>query len=683
MKKFRKGPPRFLFVTLFVFIFLFIVPLSPSAARDVKEVALDFDDVDIRLFIRVISELTGKNFIINNNVRGKVTVLSPKKLTTAQAYEVFKSVLAVNGFTVVETGKVTKIVPVKLMSGYGLPLSTRKVIRGEDHFITHIMPLQYLDAKGLLPILKPLLSTQGSIFATPSSDLLIVTDYKTNLHKIDKLLDEIDIEVFDETIEMLDLKYSAPSDATSKITAILDAKYGKTRKGSRPVFYKIVPLERINALITVASSDIMMEVRSILSKIDRPTPEGKSRLHVYYLENAKAEDMVQVLTQTRMAMTSAKTVETTDVKKTLTKTEAGGTVVTGEFQALGEEVNITADKRTNSLIIYASPEVYNSIKGMIKKLDIPRKQVFIESLIMEISPDEEFAFGTEWQGFTDVGHIDNSRIGGFGASKNSGQLDSLISTNALSQGLSLGVLGESIAIGDFVFPNLSVLIRAVETLKTVDILSKPQLVTLNNEKATINVSQNLPFETSSTALEGGGSTQNIEYRDVGIILNITPYINQAGKIKLEIDQEVSSLTGVSATGDRPITRKRMIDTVVEVENGHTIVIGGLIEKQRDFSKGAMPCLGNIPFFGWAFKSAGFTENNTNLLIFISPRVIDTAEAADSLSREKLEFMEEKRRQLEEELKKEEPFFKEYESKRKREKQEQEAKDQTEMKEEKK
>lgn len=619
-----------------------------------KEVALDFDDVDIRLFIRVISELTGKNFILDNNVRGKVTVLSPKKLTTGQAYEVFKSVLAVNGFTVVQSGKVIKIIPAQNMSGYGLPLSTRRLLRGEDQFITQIMPLKYLDAKGILPLVKPLLSRQANIFAPPSSDLLIITDYKYNIRKIDKLLDEIDINISDLTVKRLDLKYSPADVVSSKITEILEAKYGKARKGTRAIFYKIVALDRTNAVIAVASSDIMTQIRSILTKIDHPTPEGKGLLNVYYLENADAEDMVSILTQTQGAMVSAGEGDRAEIPQ---KTEAGGMVVGGKFRAMGEEISITADKSTNSLIIFARPDDYNSIKEMIKKLDIPRKQVFIETLIMEVSPSEEFQFGTEWEGLKDVGHpfTSDARTGVIAGSKNSGALDSVLAegTVNLASGFSLGMLGESITLGGFRFPSLSFLIRAVETLSTVEVLSRPQLLVLNNEQATINISTNIPYQTTETILEGGGTSQNIDYRDVGIILEITPHINKAGKVRLEISQEVSTVSGGGST---PETRKRNIDTVVEVNNGSTVVIGGLIQQNKDFSRGAMPCLGGLPFMGWAFKSISLADTKTNLMVFISPRVLETAKDIDALSMEKREYMEDQRKLNEEQIEMEKPSF---------------------------
>ena len=641
-------------IILFFFFLAILVPQISVGVEERKEVALDFDDVDIRLFIRVISELTGKNFIIDNNVKGKITVLSPKKLTTQQAYEVFKSVLAVNGFTVVQSGEVTKIIPAANMSGYELPLSARRLLKGEDQFITQIMPLKYLDANGLQPLVKHLLSRQATIFATPSSDLLIITDYKSNIRKIDKLLDEIDIDISDLTVKRLDLKYSPANTVSSKITEILEAKHGKARQGTRAVFFKIVPLDRTNAVIAVASSDIMTEIRGILEKIDHPTPEGKSLLNVYYLENADAEDMVTILTQTQKAMAGTAEGETVAIPQ---QTEAGGIVTGGKIKGMGEDISITADKSTNSLIIYAKPDDYSSIKEMIKKLDIPRKQVFIEALIMEVSPDEQFNFGTEWEGFKDVGHpiSSGSRAGVISGSKNSGALDSTLVEGAVSlgSGFSLGLLGESITVGGFTFPSLSVLIRAVETLKTTEILSRPQLLVLNNEKANINISDNIPFQTTETILEGGGTSQNIDYRDVGIILDITPHINKAGKVRLEISQEVSTVSGGGST---PATRKRAINTVVEVNNGSTVIIGGLIQEQQDFSKGAMPCLGGLPFMGWAFKSVDMTDSRKNLLVFISPRVIETAKDIETLSIEKREYMENEKKRNRDLMESEKPFF---------------------------
>jgi general secretion pathway protein D len=639
-----------------------------------KEVALDFDDVDIRLFIRVISEMTGKNFIIDNNVRGKVTVLSPKRLSTQQAYEVFKSVLSVNGFTVVEAGQVIKVVPAQNMSGYELPLGTKKVLKGDDEYITQIMPLRHLDANGLVALIKPLLSRNGAVFAPPSSDLLVVTDYRSNVKKVDTLLDEIDIEISDSAVAKIDLKYSTAEVVSGKLTEILEAKYGKGRKGMRALFFKVVPIERTNSIIGVASADILMDIRNLVPKIDSPTPEGKSLINVYYLEHAKAEDLVRILTDTQKSRTSSEVYRPTSTassagtgaaasrsgSESITRTEGGGSVVGGKFKALGKEISLTADKSTNSIIVYAEPDDYNEIKEMIQKLDLPRKQVFIEALIMEVSPKEDFQFGTEWFAGKDVKNpIDSDRRAGvFGGSFNSSDLTNLVTKGplAVGQGLSLGVIGDKIKVGGLEFPNLGVLVRALETLDTVNILSKPQLMTLNNEKATINISRNIPFQTTSTRSETGAAlTQNFEYRDVGIKLDITPRINNKGKVTLEIKQEVSKVAG-AVTNFTPETLKRAIDTVVEVNDGGTIVIGGLIEDQRDYTTGAVPCLGGIPFFGWAFKSVGISSQRSNLLVFISPRVFDSSIDAENITKGKRDLIDnEQNRQLQE-MEREKPWF---------------------------
>jgi general secretion pathway protein D len=286
---------------------------------------------------------------------------------------------------------------------------------------------------------------------------------------------------------------------------------------------------------------------------------------------------------------------------------------------------------------------------------------------MEVSPNEEFRFGSEWSALEDVGHpfSDSAQVGVIGGSENSGALDSLFGGGegggiALGSGFSLGMLGESISIGDYVFPSLGLLIRAVESLDSVNVLSRPQLLTLNNETANINISENRPFQTTETQLEGGGTSQNIDYRDVGIILEITPHINQQGKIRLEVNQEVNRISG-SVTETQPITRKRAINTTVEVFNGHTVVIGGLIESQRDFSKGQVPCLGGVPFAGWGFKSIAVNDNRTNLLVFISPRVVESKQEADALSIEKQRHMEDEASRFEGTVSGEQPWFKEKEA----------------------
>jgi general secretion pathway protein D len=387
--------------------------------------------------------------------------------------------------------------------------------------------------------------------------------------------------------------------------------------------------------------------------MDHPTPEGKSLLNVYYLEHANAEDMVLILTEAQEAIASASGGQAAGGSPQ--KTEAGGTIVGGTFKAMGEDISITADKSTNSLIIYAKPDDYNALKGMIQKLDIPRKQVFIESLIIEVDPEETFEFGTEWQAFKDV----SPTTGIFGASKGSPSgLDALPPAGQLGEGFSLGVLTEGISVGGFTFPSLSILIRALETLDTVSILSRPQLLTLNNETAIINVSENRPFETAATQSPNVGVTQNIEYRDVGIILEITPHINKGGKVRVETNLTVSKLAGVSAQVNptQPVTLKRVIDTVIEVQDGGTVIIGGLIEKQIDYTRTQVPCFGSIPFLGWGFKGASMTEQQTNLIIFIAPQVFDRPQDAEPLSIEKKEFIEEKLRRENQDRLDELPFF---------------------------
>ncbi len=660
---------RALPLVLFLAPALLLAPGPAPAGEEVKKVALDFDDVDIRLFIRVISEFTGKNFIVDNNVRGKVTVISPRKLTTGQAFEVFESVLAVNGFALVDAGEAVKVVPARNMSGYEVPVHTRRTSGDEDRFITQIMPLEHLDARAAQGIVKPLLSRQATVTVTPSSDLLIVTDYKSTIRKVRRILDEIDVDPADIVVEKLDLRYSSPTEAASKMTEILEAKYGKERRGIRERFFKLVPLERIDAVVSVAAPEASTDIRTLLAAIDQPSPGGKNLLNVYYLEHADAEEMMKILTRTLQSGPGPPAETRAAGTGKARTTEAGGTVLGGRFAAPGREITITADKSTNSLVVYSRPDDYAAMEEMIRKLDIPRRQVFLEALIMEVSPNEDFRFGSEWQSLKSVGHpyTNHAAAGVIGGSRHGGELDSLFARGGeggwinLGSGFSLGMIGESIDIGGYRFPSLGVLIRAVESLDSVNVLSKPQLLTLNNETARINISENRPFQTTETRLEGGGTSQNIDYRDVGIILEITPHINKQGKIRLELNQEVNRITG-SVTETQPITRKRTINTVVEVMNGHTVVIGGLIEREQDFSKSRVPCLGGLPFAGWGFKSMGMTDRRTNLLVFLSPRVIDSATEADDLSNEKRRHMEKERSGYDRTLRNEKPWFHKLEQK---------------------
>ena len=372
--------------------------------------------------------------------------------------------------------------------------------------------------------------------------------------------------------------------------------------------------ERTNSLIVLAKEDEIKRLRDLIALLDQEAPRGQGKIRVYYLENAVAEDLAKVL----------KDVPVKDDKKAAAGAPAEGVTLSGE-------VKITADQATNSLIIIAAKEDYDLLEDIIAKLDIPRSMVYIECLIMEVNVNKEFGLGVQWNAFgkTDIGNKNGVFGGGFG-SPDPTALTTLDGTGAF------GIFGETLTIAGQSFPSLAAVIEAYRNDKDVHILSTPQILTTDNQEAKIYIGKNVPFQTRQETT----STTNIdyssyEYKDVGTTLKITPRINQERLVRLDISQEVTKLES-NVADYRPTTLKRTIDTTVIVQDGQTVVIGGLIDESISLTEKKMPGLGDIPILGWLFKSRGRGNEKTNLFVFITPRVIkNPGEAADMYSRKKV------------------------------------------------
>jgi general secretion pathway protein D len=364
--------------------------------------------------------------------------------------------------------------------------------------------------------------------------------------------------------------------------------------------------------------------------MDRVIPKSGTLLHIYRLQNSNAEDLAKVL------MNLPK-----DSKDPAQK---------GKSPVLSKDINIISDKATNTLVITAERADYLILEDVIKKLDTPRPMVYIEALIMEVSVNKDFKLGVEWTGVKDTGAITGlsgadgnpARSGAFIRSGGSGTVmpsyDLTTGAVSLASGFSLGILGAGIKIGDVLFPNIGAVLQAYQTDQDVSILSTPQLLTIDNEEAEINVGENRPYltrqETTSTT---STDYSTYEYKDVGIILKILPHINEDGFVRLKVDQQVTRV--VSATeSTRPVTRKRTAKTTVVVKDGETVVIGGLVGDSTDSTTYKVPCLGSIPLLGWLFKTMARNKEKTNLFVFITPRIVRNQQDAAAISAEKQDVM---------------------------------------------
>ena len=537
-----------------------LCPVQAAQSQDTSEfVSMDFNDVDIGVFIKFISKLTQKNFVVDTKVRGKVTIISPEKISVDDAYKVFESVLDIYGFATVETGSVVKIIPA--VDARGDNVDTRVARHAEqtsDKLVTRLIPLTYASSDSL----KSLLSHMPA--------------------KIKKIL-------------------------------------GSRKKASEDLSVEMVADERTNSVILLASEQESAQITALVDALDKEAPKGEEKIRVYYLEHAIAEDLAAVLQEIPEKSSS-------NSKKDRQK----------KAPLLSDDIKITADKATNSLIIIADKDDYPVLEEVIKKLDVPRSMVYIECLLMEMNAERSLDFGMEWQVEGTIGN--SPAFGRFGTSASSlGDWDDVREV-ALPSGFSMGVFG-----GDF-----KAIIQAYKEDSDVKILSTPQLLTTENEEASITIAKNVAYQT-----RGGVGTSDTdetayntyEYKDVGITLKITPSISQDRLVRLDFYEEITKLDTANTTNaDRPTTLKRELETTIIVKDGNTVVIGGLIDETLSKEVGQVPCLGDIPVLGNAFKSRSSGSDRTNLFIFLNPRVVKNTLEAKEIYQEKKDEMDELQKQ---------------------------------------
>jgi general secretion pathway protein D len=592
---------------------------APKAGK--RFVTVDFDNVDIGVFIKFISELTGKNFVIDKGVKGKVTIISPREISVKEAYKVFESVLEVHGYTTVPAGNIIKIVPAVEARYKNVETRLREeALSPEDKVVTQLIPLKYASPDDLKKLFAPLISKSSVIVSYPPTRMLIVTDVLSNIKRLIHITRAIDVGGVGEEILVVPLKHAAATAMAKSLNTVFISGPGKaiSKVSATQSTIKIVPDERTNALIILASEDDSLKIRRLVKLLDKETPRGTGDIRVYYLQNADAENLTKVL----MAIPS----------------KQGEKAEKGKAPVVSKDVQIVADSATNSLVITASKDDYKVLEEVIKKLDIPRAMVYIEALIMEVNVRKDFKLGVEWEGIKDFSY--SGKQGGafagssaFGNYKNLGGLMS--AQPGLPSGFSMGVIGELIEIGGIKFPNLAAVVQAYQKDTDIHILSTPQILTTDNEEAEVYVGQNLPYITRQETTVAQLDYTMYEYKDVGVSLKITPQINQERFVRLNIYQEVMRLISTEGLQEgRPSTFKRTVQTTVIVKDGNTVVIGGLIGDDTTEVAYTVPCLGNIPLLGWFFRSTSREREKTNLFVFLTPRIIENPAEAREVYQDK-------------------------------------------------
>ncbi len=606
-------------------------PVSRKTAD--KYVTLDFDNVNIEVFVKFISELTGKNFIIDDKVKGKVTIYSPKKIPLRDVYKVFLSVLELNGFATVPVGDMIKIVPSAIAREKSVETRTKKGgVDADDRLVTQIIALERANPDEVKRVLDPIISKTSSVLSYPPAGVLIITDYLSNVRRLQEIVKALDVEGAGEQITYLPLQNASASEVVKSLTTVFQQR----RANLTPI--RMVADPRTNSLIIFASVSDTENVRKLIAMMDKEAPRGESNIQVYRLQNAVAEDLSKVLNNI---------IKETGATTPGAPGAAGAAVPRIASPVVSKNVQIVPDKATNTLVIMAEREDYKVLESIIKQLDVPRAMVYIEALIMEVNATKDFKLGVEWSALKDTGSVQGIPNSGSAAfvSSGTGVLSSLATSTAgvlgFPSGFSMGIIGAGIKIGGVMFPTIGAMVQAYKHDSDVSILSTPQLLTLDNEEAEINVGSNVPYltrqDSTASTTTNAVNYNTYEYKDVGVILSITPHINEENFVRLKISQQVTKVTS-GADKATPTTLKRTAKTTVVVKDNETIVIGGLVGDSTDDGTTRVPLLGDIPLLGWLFKAKTVKREKTNLYVFLTPHIVRTQQEAANLYQSKRETM---------------------------------------------
>ncbi|MFY8085267.1 MAG: type II secretion system secretin GspD [Rubrivivax sp.] len=621
------------------------------AMRSRTKVTVNFVNADVEAVTRAFAAMIERQIAVDPRVKGTITVYSEQPQTISEAYVSYLSALRGLGFAMVESAGLLKVVPeadAKLQAG--------TVVVGEataraDQVLTQIFSLRYENANNLVAVLRPLITANNTINVSPGSNSVVITDYADNLQRLGKIIAALDQPAHTD-IEIVPLKHAVAADLAALMQRLSEAQAGAAPGAAAGTGVTVAADSRSNSLIVRAPNRARLAATlATIDKLDRPVPGAGAQGHfwVVHLRNADATRLATVLRAAfassgsgsgAAGAPSAGTGGTAPVTLQAASGQgAAGAAATAPITSAAQPSTggfVQADPATNSLIITAPEPLYRQVRAMIDQLDTRRAQVYIESMIVEVSGDNAADFGFQWQGL--IGNRGDSNLIGLGT--NFGSSDNIIGlqtgaaagTISLGQGLNIGLIRNYGGVYA-----LSAIARALQSQTSTNIISTPNLVTLDNEEAKFVVGSNVPFVTgqfTNTGTAVANPFQTIERKDVGITLRIKPQIGEAGTVRMTIFQESSSVSDKVAPGTTnagPSTNKRQIETNVVVDDGGIIVLGGLIEDRFVENKAKVPLLGDIPGVGALFRSDSRTKNRTNLMVFLRPVVLRDAPAGDRLS----------------------------------------------------
>jgi len=609
-----------------------------SAAAPQGPVMLNFVNAEIDSVVRAMGQITGKNFLLDPRVKGTINIASVHPVSADLAYQILISSLRMQGFTAVEGKGLVKIVPEADAKQHFSQTYGRVVKSGGDQVVTQVYPLQYATAAQLVTVLRPLIAPNNAVSAYPGSNTLVITDYADNLKRITQIIEAID-RPNDAEFNIIKVQHLSAIELAQQLSRLFadpaGALSGPVAGGNTLL---IAADGRSNSLLVRTDNQGKLDtLRAMVAQLDTPS-SAMSNLQVVHLRNADATKLAETL-------------------RALAAGEARGAGVPAPAQAApavggatGPGVTILADAATNSLVINAPDHLYNSLRAVIDKLDAQRAQIFVEALIVEVTSAKAAELGIQWQGPLIQRNGDYALVGGTNFSSGGNNLLSLSAAAASGAVTSLPSTGLNLALGQVLNINgkpvttLTALARLWEGDSDANILSTPNLLTLDNEEAKIVIGQNVPFITGSYAQGASGAAgatvnpfQTIERKDVGLTLKVKPQVSEGGTIKLQIVQEVSNVS--DATNQAGIiTNKRSIETTVLVGDGEAIVLGGLIQDDVQNGVDKVPGLGDIPLLGALFRSETRKRTKTNLMVFLRPAVVRSPEAMSGLTQNRYDYI---------------------------------------------
>lgn len=599
-----------------------ILVLSFSATWvSAQDYTLDMRGVDIREFINTISKMTGKTIITDEKVRGKVNIQSPTQLTEEELYEIFLVQLGINGYSVVDAGSnILKVIPAQNAKLEGSEVKQGIPDQSSEEIITRVVAVRNVNANQLAATLRPLIDNRlGIIAAYDTSNVILLTDRTSNVRRIAQIINQVD-QADSQTLEIIQLNNASATELERILSGLLTDNR-KDKVGPSPV---ITSDQRTNTLIVRADQTTRSRIRRIVKELDNEV-ETTSNTRVIYLKYAKAKDIIDVL----------KGVSDTIIKQE-TEVQGGNKAPASQRS----DLHIDAHEQTNSVVMSGSPHIIKTLEGVIEKLDIRRAQVLVEAIIAEVSEGTSKELGVQWLFFggennqtTPIGAVD------FGSDTTTGI--SSLAAAAANDSATAGLINNGINVGIGRFDedgfSFAAFLTALDKDTDSNVLSTPSLMTMDNEEAYIQVGQEVPFITGSTASDNNSNPfQTIERKDVGVKLKVTPQINEGDSIRLTIEQEVSSISGVQASD--LVTNKRVISTTVMVDDGATLALGGLINEDVQESSSKVPVMGDIPILGKAFRSDGTSKTKRNLMVFIRPTIVNDSRVAQSVSRQKYNYI---------------------------------------------